>query len=369
MLTKRTAINVIVFFVLSGLLIFLGLDKFILSQTGGRTVNVTFANAQGLLPRDDVTVRGVPSGSVAYVTLNPDGTTTVDIALDPHVTVTQGSSAAITRRSPIGDLVVDITPGKGSVLPSGATIPIQDTTQPPDPEKTIEALNRVLSSVPPAALHDLVHELAVALNDRGQDLASLSVSGRELPQQILTVRDQLVSLINNGTKVLDTLAANSKMLAQDLTLTADLATILKDRRYDLVSLSANGARFAEVANQLLASEKPNLACLLGDFANVNGTLATQPNLKNLIDVLDLNHYFFGGVEKLVQQSTTNPYKWFRVFFLPPQQPPGHQYATRRPPPDVYGANACRSMYGSGVGAARQNPPPKLMTGSRVHYGN
>jgi phospholipid/cholesterol/gamma-HCH transport system substrate-binding protein len=368
MLTKRTVVNMIVFFTLAGLLIFLGLDKFILSQAGGRTVNVTFANAQGLLPRDDVTIRGVPSGDVSKVTLNHDGTTTVAVALDPNITVTQGSKAAITRRSPIGDLVVDITPGQGPVLPSGATIPVQDTTQPPDPEKTIEALNRVFSAVPPGALHDLVHELAAALNNRGQDLASLAVSGRELPQQLLTVRDQLVSLIHNGPKVLDTLAANSKPLAQDITLTADLATILKDRRFDLVSLSANGARFADVANQLISSEKPNLACLLGDFANVNGTLAQNGNIKNLIDVLNLNHYFFGGVENLVLQSNTNPYKWFRVFFLPPQQPPGHQYPTRRSAPDVYGADGCRSMYGTGVGPARQNSPPRLATGSRVHYG-
>src|SRR5205085_2885842 len=185
---------------------------------------------------------------------------------------------------------------------------------------------RVFSAVPPGALHDLVHELAVGLADRGQDLASLSVSGRELPQQILTVQQELRSLIHNGPKVLDTLAGNVKTLAQDITLTADLATILKDQRFNLVSLSANGGRFATVANQLIASEKPNLACLLGDFANVNSTLAKQQNLKSLIDVLNLNHFFFGGVEKAVAQSTTNPYKWFRVFFLPPQQPGAREYA-------------------------------------------
>src|SRR5205823_6669064 len=60
-ITKRTGINVVVFFLLSSLLIYLGMTKFILSSAGKRTVNVVFSNAQGLLPRDDVTVRGVPS--------------------------------------------------------------------------------------------------------------------------------------------------------------------------------------------------------------------------------------------------------------------------------------------------------------------
>ena len=123
------------------------------------------------------------------------------------------------------------------------------------------------------------------------------------------------------------------------------------------------------SGELLASEKPNIACTLGDFAHVNAVLATPQAIKNLVDTLDLNHFFFGGVEKLVAPSSTNPYKWFRVFFLPPQQPPARQYAKRKPVPNVYGADACRSMYGNGVGPARQNPAPKLLTGSKVVLGH
>src|SRR5439155_13424313 len=133
--------------------------------------------------------------------------------------------------------------------------------------------------------------------------------------------------------------------------------------------SQNGSRFANVANDLLATEKPNLACLLGDFAHVNNVLAQQDALNNLVQVLDMNHYFFGGVEKLVLQSSTNPFKWFRVFFLPPQQPGARSYPQHRPPPDVYGADACRSMYGPGVGPATQSRPPKLLLGSKLFRGH
>ena len=178
-----------------------------------------------------------------------------------------------------------------------------------------------------------------------------------------------MSLIHTGPKVLDVLASNSHTLADDLTQTADLATILRDQRFNLVSLSKNGSAFAQVANDLLASEKPNIACALGDFAHVNEVLATAQGLKNLVATLDLNHYFFGGVYKLVAPSATNPFKWFRVFFLPPQQPSGNQYTKHRPVPNVYGANACRSMYGNGVGPARQNPAPKLLPGSKIHLGH
>jgi ABC-type transporter Mla subunit MlaD len=215
----------------------------------------------------------------------------------------------------------------------------------------------------------LVHQLAVALNNRGQDLATLSVAGHQLPEQVLQVKRQLDALIHEGPKVLDTLAANSGTLADDLTQTADLAEILDQHRYDLVSLSRNGARFAEVASDLISSEKPNLACLLADFAHVNVVMARPQALHNLSDVLDLNHFFFGAVQQAVLPSTVDPYSWFRVFFLPPQQPPGKQYAQHVPPPDVFGADACRSMYGKGVGPARQNPPPHLIAGSTIHNGH
>ena len=64
MITKRTFTNVVVFLLLSSLLVFLGLTKFVFSGANGRHVNVVFSDAQGLAPRDDVTIRGVPSGSV-----------------------------------------------------------------------------------------------------------------------------------------------------------------------------------------------------------------------------------------------------------------------------------------------------------------
>lgn len=45
--------------------------------------------------------------------------------------------------------------------------------------------------------------------------------------------------------------------------------------------------------------------------------------------------------------------WFRVQLLPGQQPPGQAYPALRNPPDVFGADSCRSIYGNGVGAGGQ----------------
>jgi phospholipid/cholesterol/gamma-HCH transport system substrate-binding protein len=364
---RRTVINVVTFVLLASFLVWFGVTRFLLPPEAGQRITMEVTDAGGLLPRSDVTVRGVPGGVVERVDLTGQGTALVTVALDPGVTVTEGTVAEITRRSPIGDLTVDLIPGPGPALPNGGHIPIENTSSPPDPERTIEVLAQLLSAVPPQDLDTVVTEAATALRGRGRDLASLSESGADLPERILEVRTQLESLLRTGPEVLDVLAANAPTLADDLVQTAVLADILRDRRYDLVDLTANGARFAEVFGELLADEKPNIACLVSDFGRINRFLAKPDNLKNLVDVLDLNHYFFGGADQAVQHGKDDLY-WFRVHFLPPQQPAARGYHPTRKPPDVLGGDGCTSRYGPGVGPATQAHDPYTAPGSQLHRG-
>jgi virulence factor Mce-like protein len=270
------------------------------------------------------------------------------------------------RRSPIGDLVLNIIPGHGTALPDGAMISTRYTTPPPDAEKTIEALARVLHAVPSQDLGSLVNTLAIALNGRGQDLASLAESTADLPTRILQVRDQLRSLIENGPSVTGVLAQNADALANDVAQTALLAEILRDRRYDLLALERNGARFSQVANDIVGSQKANLACLINDLGTVNATIAEPKHLRDLESTLDLNHYFFDAVWQSVQPGRDG-LDWFRVHLLPPQQPPGQQYPRPRPPPSIYPGLPCVNRYGRGVAGVNQRVF-FVATGSHVIFG-
>jgi len=367
MITRRIILNLIVFLGLSFLLVYTAGTQLVFQKGGGRTLALDFTDAAGLAPRNDVTMRGVPVGAVHSVTLTPQGVARVVVTLQPGITVPAGTKAEITRRSPIGDLTLELTPGTGATLPNGALIHLADTTPPPDPEKTIADLAMLLHAVPSQDLGSLVSTLATALRGRGQDLATLSVATADLPERILQVRAELESLIVNGPKVADVFAQNAGSFADDLSQTAALADILRDRRYDLVKLSTNGAAFAQVANQILASQKPNIACLITDFGTVNATLAQPNNLANLETTLELNHYFFDAVWQSVQPGKDG-LDWFRVHMLPAQQPAGQAYNPMRPPPDVYGGDACRSIYGPGVGPGTQPGPVWLATGSKLHRG-
>ena len=347
--TGRIVINLIAFLVLSSFLVYLGAKNLVFVRDQGSVLHAEFTDASGLLPRNDVTMQGVPVGAVGKVELNEEGYVDVQLLLDKGVEVPEGSIAEIARRSPIGELTIELNPGDGDPMDNGATIDVEDTIPPPDVSKTLEVLADLLHAVPPENLDTVVSELAQAVDGRGGDLASLTESGVLIPERLLEIETELRALIETGPEVTGVLADNADVLADDLTQTAQLADLLRDERYNLINLNRNGASFATTAGRMLARDKANLSCLIADFADINTEIAAHR--KDLGGTLDKNHFFFGAVEQAVQVGLDEG-TWFRVQLLPHQEPAGATYAPHRDPPKVYPAFGCSSRFGSGVGPAR-----------------
>jgi virulence factor Mce-like protein len=365
---NRSRINVVVFAVLSAVLVVYVALSYLAPPAGTRALTLEFADATGLSELGDVTMRGVPVGVVRVVELTPRGTAVVTVGLDAGVSVPEGTKAQLTHRSAIGDVTVELAPGRGPALPDGARISMADTSAPPDAVKTIEVLARVLHSVPSEDLSTVISELAAAVRGRGPDLATLSEASADLPERLLEVKEELESLIVNGPKVTSVLAANADTLADDLAQTAALADILRDVRFDLRDLSENGAAFAQVAADLIIKDKANLACLVADLGAVNALMAQPDHLSDLIRAIENNKYFFRDYTQTVLKGNDGM-DWFRVqLVFPPGQPPGNPNVPHRPDPGVFGGNACRSIYGPGVGPATQPQPVHLVPGSELHPG-
>lgn len=367
MVSRRIVINLAIFLLSTSALIALGISQLLLTDTGGPVIRAEFTNSGGLALRNDVTMRGVNVGAVTDVGLTEDGTM-VEMTLDSGTVVPNDSDFQITRRSPIGDLVVEVTPGEGEPLAAGEVVPVANTSPPPDAGRTVEVLADVLGAVPAEDLSTVVSELADALEGRGNDLAMLSEATADLPESILTVRSDLEALIRTGPEVTGVLADNADVLADDITRTAQLADILRDSRFDLVDLYSNGASFTRVANELIVEQKPNISCLIRDFARINTTLGGSRQLSDLVATLQLNPLFFDAVEKSVQTGLDGR-AWFRVQLLPHQEPAGRTYVEHRKTPDVFGGNSCISQFGIGVGpTTRKSGDVPLAPDSQVHDG-
>jgi phospholipid/cholesterol/gamma-HCH transport system substrate-binding protein len=350
---KRVLVNVITFLIVAALLAYLGVKNLVDVRDKGSVLHARFTDASGLLPRNDVTMRGIPVGAVGTVELDEEGYVDVQILLDEGVEVPEGSVAEIVRRSPIGELTMELQPGDGEPLEGGDTIDVEDTLPPPDVSKTLETLADLLHAVPSENLDTVISELSQAVDGRAADLRTLSEAGVKLPERLLEIETELRALIETGPELTGVLADNADVLADDLTQTAKLADLLRDERYNLIALNRHGAEFATTAGGLLAREKANLSCLLSDFAEVNARVAAHR--KDLAGTLDKNHFFFGAVEQAVQVGLDKG-TWFRVQVLPHQEPAGASYAPHRDPPQVYRGLACDTRFGSGVGATRGNLP-------------
>jgi phospholipid/cholesterol/gamma-HCH transport system substrate-binding protein len=345
----RTLINVLTFVVASMGLVYYGGMNLIIQQADGPKLAAEFQDAAGLLPRNDVTMRGVVVGTVGDVRLTATGVI-VDMTLNPGTEVPTGTHATIVRRSPIGELTMELEPGDGEPMPDGAVIDSSDTTAPPDVSTTIESLADVLHAVPSEDLSTVVEELALAVDGRAADLQRFTDASAALPERLLEVERELYSLIRTGPKLTGVFADNAPTFADDLRQTALLADILRDKRFDLVDLYREGARFSQIAGDLLADEKANLSCFISDAGVVNAAIADRK--RDIAATLDKNQFFFGGVEQTVQKDREG-YTWFRVQLLPHTEPQGRIYEPKRPAPDVFPGRKCTSRYGDGVSAALQ----------------
>lgn len=357
----RTLINVTSFMVLSAALVYYGADNLIFQQKEGPALAAEFTDASGLRPRNDVTLRGVVVGTVSDVALTETGVK-VDMTLNPGTEVPEGSKAMIVRRSPIGELTIELDPGQGPPMEDGAVIPVSDTVPPPDVSTTIEAMADVLHAVPSEDLTTVINELALAVDGRAADLARFSKASAQLPERLLEIRMELESLIENGPKVTSVFADNADVLADDITQTAGLAEILKERRFDLVELYESGGRFSSVAGDFISDEKANLSCLIRDAGTLN--IALIKRLDDLAATLDDNHFFFGAVEQAVQKDNVGG-TWFRVQLLPHQEPAARSYVPQRGVPDVYPGRGCLSRYGPGVGPAFNGRKAILVPVSKI----
>ena len=382
MIARRTIINLVVFFGLTLLLVFYGYFTLVHNPLNKPMSLYSYIDdTGGVRTGFTVALRGVPIGHVQGLSLNqvrqPDGSTAPKIklalAIDPGVPVPGDAQVQVERANPLGEQQVDLIPqGSSSVPParSGQVLQATSTPTPPDVGQVVDAADRIFAAVPTADLRTVIHELGTAFNGRAGDIRTLIEASSQYAREALAYQDSFRSLLTNAPPVLDTVAAVGPQLRDALTQTKVLADLLAKRANDLVTLAHTGTAFADLTNQVLAQDTPNLACIIKDFGDVAVNLSTPTQLHNLDQTLVLNRYFFGPVNAI---TPTGPFSgltnaagqnlpgspardqtWLRVrTLLPPQMPAAISYTTPNRIPDTYPGAACLSQFGAGVPAGSQ----------------
>lgn len=386
MISRRILINLGVFVAVSTALISYGLVSLLGNPLRPpTTLYAVFPSAAGMRTHFSVTLNGVDVGSVSSVRLERYGVR-VGMAINPGVRIPADVNARIDWANALGEQQVELeTPGnatpllaaRSGYLASDATVPVAADGTPVQVGQVVAIADHLLSSIPVGDLNSFLEQLSTALDGNATNLRTIIESSNTLSEEFLRYQKQFIALLDYAPPLLNGVASVGPQLTQALENTAVLTHLIADRRYDLVALMNDGANASQVADQLIATEEPNLACMLHDFSGVTANLAQSANLANLDVGLATNQWFFGAIDKVVPTGPTislyqgdkasSNQEWIRTHLLiPPAQPAADPYVTPVGIPATRpGAGCATAEFGNGVGAATQATPQNPVPGSSI----
>lgn len=218
-----------------------------------------FTNVSGLKGGNFVRIAGVEIGKISDLTLNPDGTVTVDFAIDKSLHLTEGTTAAVRYENLIGDRYLSLEEGPGSVRPllPGEVIPLSRTSPALDVDALIGGFRPLFRALDPDQVNALSGELLKVFQGQGGTISSVLAQTSSLTTT-LAGRDQLIGeLIKNLDTVLGTFAARDGQFSDGLDKLSQLTQALADRKGDITTgLAYIDAAAGSVADLLTDARQP-----------------------------------------------------------------------------------------------------------------
>jgi phospholipid/cholesterol/gamma-HCH transport system substrate-binding protein len=251
-------------------------------------ITAEFASSPGLHPGFEVDYLGVKVGKVDSVELRP-GKVLVRLDIDRGVAIPRGVSAAVARKSAVGEPAVELTPapGRGGAprLRPGAVIPLSRTSVPPAYGTLFGAINRAVRAVDPADAKILTHELAVGFDGRSDSLRRLIAGADQFTATFASNTALLDSLIRDLGALTRVLSEHRAELGAGVDNLALLLRALSDVRGELAHLRDEGPDILDRVNGLLAKGGPDLDCAFDALGSFVPELATPAHLGELRQVL------------------------------------------------------------------------------------
>ena len=247
-----------------------------------------FANVTGLARGNFVRIAGVEVGKVQDISVNDDGTLTVDFTADSSAVLTRGTRAVIRYDDLIGGRYLSLVEGAGGTdkLNPGDTIPLAQTEPALDLDALIGGFRPLFRALDPEQINALSGQLISALQGQGATIGSF-LSQTAALTNTLADRDQLIGeVIVNLNTVLGSLAGQSDQFGKAVDALSGLVAGLQERRQDI----ANGLAYTNAATgtiaDLLAETREPLQKTLHETDRTAGTvLLDHDYFDNLLNTL------------------------------------------------------------------------------------
>jgi phospholipid/cholesterol/gamma-HCH transport system substrate-binding protein len=251
-----------------------------------------FDSAPGLRANVEVTYLGVRVGTIRSLDLR-DEVVRVEMAIDRGTDLPEGLTAAIRRKSAVGEPYVALEPPEGyeaggPYVDHGAreVIPLERTSVPLSYGDLFSSLDDLVDAVPAVELGSVLDELATALDGRGPALRQLFESGEDLTTTLAERSEVFDQLAGELTRLTAVVAAERDDVGRSFDNLAALAGTLAATSDDLDRLLDDAPAFALQVETLLRASLDDLGCTFAGIGGLFEAIGDEEQIEQLLRVLD-----------------------------------------------------------------------------------
>lgn len=224
------------------------------------TYRAEFTDVSGLADGDFVRIAGVEVGKVKSIAVTDESIALVEFAIDPDVTLTTTSKAAVRWENPIGDRYLALVQGSDSDarrLAPGGTIAVSNTEPALDLDTLLGGFRPLFRALDPEQVNALSSQLIGAFQGEGATINSF-LSQAAAVTSSLADRDELIgAVIDNLNVVMGTFGDENTQFAKAVDSLSELVDGLAARRTDITnSVAYTNAAAASIADLLTQARSP-----------------------------------------------------------------------------------------------------------------
>ena len=258
-----------------------------------RDLAADFEAAPGLRANVEVTYLGVRIGKIRSLELR-DEVVRVEMAIDRGTRLPEGLTAAISRKSAVGEPYISLLPprgydGGGPYLDHDdePVIPLERTSVPLSYGDLFDSLDELVDAVPAEELGSVLDELATALAGRGPALRKLFASGEDLTTTLAERSEVFDALAGELTRLTGVVAAERDAVGGSFDDLAALADTLATSADDLDRLLTEAPAFGAQVEDLLQASLDDLGCTFDGIGGLFDAIGDEEQIAQLLRVLDV----------------------------------------------------------------------------------
>jgi virulence factor Mce-like protein len=243
---------------------------------GYRRVSADFIQAAALLPKNPVTVAGIPVGTVTGMKLKGDHVT-VDMRIQNNINLGKDSRAVIMVTTILGSRYLSLHPGGGGPLENN-TIDLNHTEVPYDLQEALQDLTITYGDVNTDDLASALQVLGKQLEGMPPLIPRAMDNLKRLSTVMADRREQFGSMLKTMDVVTTTLRRQQTSIGSMVNQGQQLFGEFVSRRAAFHAMMQGLTELVDVLDQTIVNDRPQVDALLASMKTLTGLMAKNDGM-------------------------------------------------------------------------------------------